>query len=106
MKPLLLILLKVFLGVVIGVTILHVWPLAIVPAIVGLALGLGLLALFFVCLVAVGAAGGGVVVALVGVVLGLLALLMPVLIPAALVLGIVWLVRRANRPQPRPPVAV
>jgi hypothetical protein len=64
-----------------------------------------LLALFFVCLLAVGAVGGGVVIGLLALVLGLLALLSPVLIPAALLLGVIWLVRKLSRTQPRPPVA-
>jgi hypothetical protein len=105
MKQFLSISLKVLLAAVIGVIIIHVWPLAIVPVIVGLVLGLALLALFLACLLAVGAVGGGVVIALLAVVLGILALLSPVLIPAALVLGIIWMVRKLSRSHPRPPVA-
>jgi hypothetical protein len=104
MKQFLSISLKVLLAAVIGVIIIHVWPLAIVPVIVGLVAGLGVLALFLVCLLAAGAVGGGVVIALLAVVLGILALLSPVLIPAALVLGIIWLVRKLSRTPPRPPV--
>jgi hypothetical protein len=105
MKQFLSISLKVLLAALIGVAIIHIWPLAILPVVVGLVLGLGLLALFFVCLLAVGAVGGGVVIGLLALVLGLLALLSPVLIPAALLLGVIWLVRKLSRTQPRPPVA-
>jgi hypothetical protein len=45
------------------------------------------------------------VIGLLALVLGLLALLSPVLIPAALLLGVIWLVRKLSRTQPRPPVA-
>jgi hypothetical protein len=105
MKQFISISLKVLLAAIIGVIVIHVWPLAIVPVIVGLAIGLGVLALFLACLLAVGAIGGGVVIALLAIILGILALLSPVLIPAALVLGIIWLVRKLSRTSPRPPVA-
>jgi len=105
MKHFLIISLKVLLAVAVGVAIIHVWPLAALPVIFGLCIGLGLLALLLICLVAVGAVGGGVVIGLLAVVLGVLALLSPLLIPAALLLGIIWLVKKLSRAQARPPKA-
>ena len=104
MKQFLLISLKVLLAVVVGVAIVHFWPLTILPVILGLLVGLGLLALSVVGLVAVGAVGGGMVIGLLGVGLALLALLSPVWIPAALLLGIIWLVKKLSRTRPRRPV--
>jgi hypothetical protein len=104
MKQFLLISLKVLLAAVIGVAIVHFWPLTILPVILGLLVGLGLLVLSVVGLVAVGAVGGGMVIGLLGVALALLALLSPVWIPAALLLGIIWLVKKLSRTRPRPPV--
>jgi flagellar biogenesis protein FliO len=39
------------------------------------------------------------------VVLAVLALLSPLLIPAAFFLGIIWLVKKLSHPQARPPLA-
>jgi hypothetical protein len=104
MKQFLFISLKVLLAAMIGVAIVHFWPLTILPVILGLLVGLGLLVLSVVGLVAVGAVGGGMVIGLLGVALALLALLSPVWIPAALLLGIIWLVKKLSRTRPRPPV--
>ena len=106
MKHFLIISLKVLLAVAIGVAILHIWPLAIVPILMVLVIALGVGGLALVCLAAVGAVGGGVVVGLLAVVLALLAALSPILIPVALLLGIIWMVKRLSRVQPRPPASV
>ena len=104
MKQFLLISLKVLMAAVVGVAIVHFWPLTILPVILGLLVGLGLLVLSVVSLVAIGAVGGGMVIGLLGVALALLALLSPVWIPAALLLGMIWLVKKLSRTRPRPPV--
>jgi hypothetical protein len=104
MKQFLLISLKVLLAVVVGVAIVHFWPLTILPVIVGLLVGLGLLAVFLVGLVAVGAVGGGLAIGLLGVALALLAVLSPMWIPAALIFGIIWLVKKLSHARPRRPV--
>jgi hypothetical protein len=105
MKHLVIISLKVLLAVVVGVVIIHFWPLAAVPVIFGLFIGLGLLTLFLICLVAVGAVGGGVAIGLLAVVLAVLALLSPLLIPAALLLGIISLVKKLSYTHARPRLA-
>jgi hypothetical protein len=102
MKTFLGICLKVFLVVALGIVIIHVWPVALVPLVIGLLLALGLGVLLLTCLVAVGAAGIGVVIGLLATALVLLALFSPVWIPVAVILGIVWLVKKLTRARHRP----
>lgn len=80
MKALLVTCLKVLLVVALGLVVVHVWPMALVPLVIGLllVLGLGLLLLL----------------GLMAAVVVLLALLSPVWIPLAAILGIIWLVKK------------
>ncbi|MGA2444400.1 MAG: hypothetical protein ABSG50_03095 [Opitutaceae bacterium] len=102
MKTFLGICLKVLLVVALGIVIIHVWPLAIVPLVIGLLLVLGLGVLLLTGLVAVGATGLGVVIGLLALAIVLLALFSPVWIPVAVILGIVWLVKKLARARHRP----
>lgn len=102
MKTFLGICLKVLLVVVLGIVIIHVWPLAIVPLVIGLLLVLGLGVLLLTCLVAAGAAGIGVIIGLLATAIVLLALFSPVWIPVAVILGIVWLVKKLAGARHRP----
>jgi hypothetical protein len=58
---------------------------------------LGLVALFLICLVAVGAAGFAALTGLFALAIVLLAVLSPVWVPVVLLLGIIWAVRRLCR---------
>jgi hypothetical protein len=105
MKSFLSISLKIIIAAAIGATIIWLWPVVIIPLVLVLLAALGLLALFLVCLLVIGAVGGGVVVGLLALAAGLLALLSPLWIPAALVLGIIWLVKRLGASKSPSPVA-
>jgi hypothetical protein len=86
----------VLFAAAVGVAILHFCPMVALPVIVGLLVGFVLLALFLISLAAVGVAGGGVIIGLLAAVLALLAVLSPLLIPVALLLGIIWLVKKLS----------
>jgi hypothetical protein len=105
MKSLLSISLKIIIAAAIGVVIIRLWPVTIIPLVLGLLVALGLLALSLVCLLVIGAVGGGVVAGLLAIAAGLLAVLSPLWIPAALVLGIIWLVKKSGSSKSPPPVA-
>jgi hypothetical protein len=94
--------LKVLLVVALGIVIIHVWPVALVPLVIGLLAGLVLGGLLLTGLVAVGATGLGVVIGLLAMAVVLLALLSPVWIPVAVILGIVWLVKKSAGARHRP----
>ena len=105
MKNLLIISLKVLVAAAIGVAVIRLWPVTVIPLVLVLLIAIGLLALFLVCLLLAGAVGGGVVVGLLAAVVGLLALLSPLWIPAALILGIIWLVKKLGSAKSSPPAA-
>jgi hypothetical protein len=105
MKPIFLVSLKVLLAAALGVVIIHFWPMAALPVILGLFFGLCLLVIFLICLAAVAGVGGGVMIGLLALVLALLALFSPLLIPVALVLGIIWLVKKLSHVPARPTAA-
>jgi hypothetical protein len=102
MKTLLGICLKVLLVVALGIVIIQVWPVALVPLVIGLLLVLGLGVLLLVSLMVLGAAGLGAVIGLLAAAVVLLALLSPVWIPVAVILGIVCLVKRLASARHRP----
>jgi hypothetical protein len=102
MKTFLGICLKVLLVVALGIVIIHVWPVALEPLVIGLLLVLGLGVLLLVSLLVLGAAGLGAVIGLLAAAVVLLALLSPVWIPVAVILGIVWLVKRLASARRRP----
>ena len=94
--------LKVLLVVALGLVIIHVWPVALVPLVIGLLLVLGLGVLLLIGLVVLGAAGLGAVIGLLAAAVVLLALFSPVWIPAVVILGIIWLVKRLASGRRRP----
>ena len=94
--------LKVLLVMALGIVIIHVWPVAVVPLVIGLLLVLGLGVLLLTGLVVLGAAGLGVVLGLLVAAVVLLALFSPVWIPVAVILGSIWLVKRLARAKHRP----
>lgn len=102
MKTFLAACLKMLLVVALGVVVIHVWPVAIVPLVVGLLLVLVLGVLLLTGLVTAGVIGTCVAIGLLAAAAALLAVLSPVWIPLAVVLGIVWLVRKlcSSRQQP------
>ena len=102
MKTFLVICLKVLLVVALGLVIIHVWPVALVPLVIGLLLVLGLGVLLLIGLVVLGAAGLGAVIGLLAAAVVLLALFSPVWIPAVVILGIIWLVKRLASGRRRP----
>jgi hypothetical protein len=102
MKTILAACLKVLLVVALGVVVIHVWPATIVPFIVGLLLVLGLGVLLLTGLVTAGVIGTCVAIGLLVAAGVLLAVLSPVWIPLAAVVGIVWLVRELGRSRQQP----
>lgn len=89
---------KILLFALIALLVAHFWPLALFPLLLvgGVMLVLGAAAAGTVGIVL------SIVVGLLGALLGLVctaaAVLSPIWIPLALILGIVWLARRASRP--------
>ena len=102
MKTFLGICLKGLLVVALGIVIIHVWPVALVPLLIGLLLVLGLGVLLLTGLVVLGAAGLGAVIGLLVAAVVLLALFSPVWIPVTVILGIIWLVKRLASVRHRP----
>jgi hypothetical protein len=82
--------------------VIHVWPVAVVPLVVVLLLVLGLGVLLLTGLVTAGALGACVAIGLLAAAVVLLAVLSPVWIPLAAVMGIVWLVRKLGRSRQQP----
>ena len=89
MKPFLAGCLKVLLVVAGAIVLVHFWPWAMVPFVIGLVLVLGLGALLLAGVAAVGAVGVAVIVGLLAAVIALLALLSPLWIPVLAVIGMV-----------------
>ena len=97
MKNSVSILLKVVIAAATGVVIIHLWPAAIIPLVLLLLAAIGLMASCFVCLLVVGAVGGGVFIGLLAALAVLLALLSPLWVPAALIVGIIMIVNKLSR---------
>jgi hypothetical protein len=101
MKAFLVGCLKVLLVVACGIVLVHVWPVAIVPLVIGLGLILGCGALLLASLAALGAVGVVVVIGLLAAAAVLLAILSPVWIPVLLIVGLVCLVKKPGGSKPR-----
>jgi hypothetical protein len=94
MKAFLVGCLKVLLVVACGIVLVHVWPAAMVPLVIGLGLVLGLGAVLLASLAALGAVGVVVLIGLLVAAAILLAVLSPVWIPLLLIIGLVCLVKK------------
>lgn len=86
--------LKVLLIVAGAIVLVHFWPWAMAPLVIGLVLVLGLGALLLAGVAAVGAVGVGVIVGLLATGIALLAFLSPVWIPVLAVVGMVGLIKK------------
>ncbi|MDD2763264.1 MAG: hypothetical protein PHE83_04720 [Opitutaceae bacterium] len=106
MKAFLVTCLKVLLVLALAITIVHVWPVMLVPLIAGLLPVFGLGCLLLAGLMIAGAVGLGLLVGLTAVAIALLALFSPVWIPLAVILGILWLVKRLCGAGHRSPATV
>jgi hypothetical protein len=102
MKSFLFTCLKIMAGLMIGLILLHFFPIAIVPAI-GLLFVAGLFAIFiFAGTVTAGALGIALCAVLLAVAVALVSAASPIWIPVVVILGIIWLIKRLGRSGSRP----
>ncbi len=90
MKTFLIVCLKVLLVLTAAVLIMHMMPLIALP----LALLLPIGGLVILAMVVGGAVGLGAIAVLAAIAIAIVAALSPVLIPVALICGIIWLIKR------------